>query len=81
MNDILWVMRHYKYHIFTDDVQLYITSKYDVMGDCVARLNDDLARIYRWSISNGLLMNPNKTKAICLFVALGRLLLRHLWFL
>jgi hypothetical protein len=27
-------------------------------------LNDDLARINRWSISNGLLLNPNKTKAM-----------------
>jgi hypothetical protein len=34
------------------------------MSDCVARLNDDLARIRRWSISNGLLLNPNKTKAM-----------------
>jgi hypothetical protein len=34
------------------------------MGDCVARLNDDMARIHRWSISNGLLLNPNKTKVM-----------------
>jgi hypothetical protein len=34
------------------------------MGDCVARLNDDLARIHRWSMSNVLLLNPNKTKAM-----------------
>jgi hypothetical protein len=34
------------------------------MGDCVARLNDDLARIHRWSMSNGLLLNPNKTKTM-----------------
>jgi hypothetical protein len=50
--------------IYGDDVQLYISGKYDVMGDCVARLNGDLARIHRWSMSNGLLLNPNKTKAM-----------------
>jgi hypothetical protein len=47
MNDISEVMRHCKYHIYTDDVQLYISGKYDVMDGCVARLNDDLARIHR----------------------------------
>jgi hypothetical protein len=34
------------------------------MGDCVTRLNDDLARIHRWSMSNGLLLIPNKTNAM-----------------
>jgi hypothetical protein len=42
----------------------HISSGLDVIGDCVARLNDDLARIHRWSISNGLLLNPNKTKSM-----------------
>jgi hypothetical protein len=50
--------------IYGDDVQLYISGKYDVMGDCVARLNGVLARMYRWSMSNGLLLNPNKTKVM-----------------
>jgi hypothetical protein len=64
MNAILEVMRHCKYHIYVDDVQLYISGRYDVMADCVARLNDDLARIHGWSMSNGLLLNPNKTMAM-----------------
>jgi hypothetical protein len=51
MNDTSEVMKYCKYHRFGDDVQLYISGKYDVMGDCVARLNDDLIR-------------PNKTKAM-----------------
>jgi hypothetical protein len=58
MNDISEVMNHCKYHIYVDDVQLYISGKYDVMSDCVARLNDDLTRIHSWSLSNGLLLNP-----------------------
>jgi hypothetical protein len=28
----------------------------DVMGDCVARLNNDLDHIHRWSMSNGFLL-------------------------
>jgi hypothetical protein len=60
MNDISEMMKHCKNHI-----QLYISGKYDVMGDCVARLNDDLDRIHRWSMSNGLLLNPNKAMFIC----------------
>jgi ribonucleases P/MRP protein subunit RPP40 len=59
MNDISEVMKHCKYHIYADDVQLYILGKYDVMGGCEARLNDDLACIQRWSMSNGLLLNPD----------------------
>jgi hypothetical protein len=55
MNDISEVVRHCKNHTYADDVQHYISGKYDIMGDCVARLNDDLARNHRWSMSNGLL--------------------------
>jgi hypothetical protein len=47
MNDISGVMRRRKHHIYVDDVQLYILGKYDVIGDCVARLNEGLDRINR----------------------------------
>jgi hypothetical protein len=55
------MMKHCKYDIKcnADDVQLYLSDQYDVMGDYFARLNDDLARIQRWSWSNALLLNPN----------------------
>jgi hypothetical protein len=72
MNDITEVMKHCKYHIYADDVHLYISGKYNVIGDCVERLNDDLAHIYL-----SILIRLR----LCLFVALGRLLLRHLWLL
>jgi hypothetical protein len=59
MNDISDMMKHCKYHIYADD-----GGKYDVMVDCVVRFNDDLAHIHRWSMSNGLFLNPNETKAV-----------------
>jgi hypothetical protein len=34
----------------------------DLNGDCVATLNDNLDQIH--SMSNGLLLNPNKTRAM-----------------
>jgi hypothetical protein len=34
------------------------------MGECVPRLNDDLSYNHRCSMNNGLLLNPNKTKAM-----------------
>jgi hypothetical protein len=60
MNDISEVIGHCKYHIYADyvHVQLYISGNYDVMGDYVARLNNDLVRFHRWIMSSGLLLNP-----------------------
>jgi hypothetical protein len=60
MNDITQ-----EYHIYADDVQLYISGRYNVMDGCVARLNDNLAHTHRWSMSNSLLLNPDKMMFIC----------------
>jgi hypothetical protein len=37
MNDTSGVMTRCKNHIYADNVQLYISGKYYVIGDCVAR--------------------------------------------
>lgn len=34
------------------------------MDDCVARINDDLQRIHKWSLENELCLNPAKSSCL-----------------
>jgi hypothetical protein len=35
LNEKVEVIKHCKYQIYVDEVQLYISGKYNVMGDCI----------------------------------------------
>lgn len=64
VNDIASVIKHCHYHIYADDVQLYISSPLGQTTDAIARMNNDLVSVVQWSSQNSLLLNPSKTKAI-----------------
>lgn len=49
-------------HTYADDIQVYISFKADDTSSAVDKLNYDLGNIYAWSETNGLVLNPNKTK-------------------
>lgn len=60
--DIQEQILHCKYHIYADDVQVYISCNPCDVDSTIDKLNKDLARIATWSNNNCLLLNPDKTK-------------------
>uniref|UniRef100_A0A2A4JF59 Reverse transcriptase domain-containing protein n=1 Tax=Heliothis virescens TaxID=7102 RepID=A0A2A4JF59_HELVI len=60
--DIVKYVKKCKYHIYADDVQLYISFKPDDYEKAINDLNEDLHRIAVWSKDNCLTLNPVKIK-------------------
>lgn len=62
VNDIVNVDASTKYVIYADDTTLLFTSNNS--EDLVTTANSVLAKLYKWSIENGLTINTNKTKTV-----------------
>lgn len=60
--DITHSLKRCRYHIYADDVQVYISFKPSDYINALTDLNDDLNRIACWAEVNGLVLNPIKTK-------------------
>jgi hypothetical protein len=56
--------RHSKFHFYADDLQIYLSRNRSDLDGLIARVNEDLEAIHRWSIKNELLLNPPKSQAI-----------------
>jgi hypothetical protein len=54
-------IRHSKFHFYADDLQIYLSGNRSDLDGLIARVNEDLEAIHRWSIENGLLLNPAKS--------------------
>lgn len=65
--DITNCIKHCKYHIYADDIQLYIDFLPGNLDAALLNLNKDLDMIVKWATNNCLLLNPKKTK----FMVLG----------
>ena len=50
--------------MYADDVQVYISSSVSSLKENVEKLNEDLNKIHRWALKNGLCLNPQKSKCI-----------------
>jgi hypothetical protein len=74
INDLCQIVHFARYHAYADDFQLYSSGCYNDISNCILRLNGDLARVYRWPLDNGLVLNGGKTLAIMFFRNVGRLL-------
>lgn len=64
--DVIKSIRHCRYHIYADDIQIYLSFKPHELEESLRLINNDLERIFNWSKSNALVLNPNKTKYIVL---------------
>lgn len=56
-----------KYHLYADDLQVYLHFKPQDVAECVTKINEDLYRITEWSARNSLVLNPSK----CKFMVMG----------
>lgn len=64
--DIIGCIRNCNYHLYADDLQLYLSCHPNDVASTVDRINDELNRIVSWSSSNCLVLNPVKSKFMIL---------------
>jgi len=64
INDLPKYLNYSKIHIYADDVQVYISSHPNSISTCIQNLNCDLNVISQWACSNGLTLNPSKSKCL-----------------
>jgi Reverse transcriptase (RNA-dependent DNA polymerase) len=64
-HDISKILRHRcKYHIYADDIQLYIECSPSELDQAIQIMNFILGDIVTWTESHGLKLNPTKTQAM-----------------
>jgi hypothetical protein len=64
INDCPSVIKSCKYHLYADDLQIYLHSTVDSLLDKIKLINIDLAKLNIWSNANFLNINPSKSQAI-----------------
>lgn len=64
--DVIDCIRHCKFHVYADDIQIYLSFKPDLLRSAESKINEDLNRIQEWALSNSLLLNAKKTKFMIL---------------
>lgn len=65
-SDIVETIQNCQYHIYADDLQLYLSFPPIHTSQATVRLNQDLKQIALWSRKNSLVLNPNKSKYLIL---------------
>jgi hypothetical protein len=74
--DICRILKHScKYHIYADDVQLYIECDVSQINTAIINMNLILVDVFRWSDKHGLKLNPTKTQAMLIATLLVLILL------
>ncbi|KAI5735394.1 hypothetical protein M8J77_017740 [Diaphorina citri] len=58
------VFQHCKYHIYADDIQIYIHCPPGDLADAIDMMNEDLNRFHEWASKLFLTPNPSKSKAL-----------------
>lgn len=64
--DVIDHIHYSNYHIYADDIQIYISSKPNDSQSAAVKLNEDLERIAAWAESNALVLNGSKSKYMVL---------------
>lgn len=60
--DLVSHIQFCKYHMYADDLQLYLSFNPAETSGAIEKINSDLQRIYKWSEQNALVLNPDKSK-------------------
>lgn len=64
INELPSLSLHSSIHIYADDVQLCNSCPLGLVENGACEVNEDLYKILNWSQSNGLCLNPTKSKCL-----------------
>lgn len=64
ITDFAHVLRHCKYNIYADDLQIYLHCPPDELEYGLHAVNSEIVRVVDWARQNKLLLNAQKTQAI-----------------
>lgn len=64
VNDLPTQISNCDIHLYADDVQIYLKTPEKCISNNISKLNEDLDKIHLWAVSNGLCLNPKKSKCI-----------------
>ncbi|KAL0832519.1 hypothetical protein ABMA28_000732 [Loxostege sticticalis] len=62
--DIIHCIKNCNHHLYADDLQMYLSFDPADHPSAVAKVNEDLERVYDWCSSNCLTLNPKKSQLI-----------------
>ena len=66
INDLPSIIKFCKYHLYADDLQIYIKCSSLEIQETIKKLNADITAIEHWAKDQGLQLNPGKTQLIIL---------------
>jgi Reverse transcriptase (RNA-dependent DNA polymerase) len=66
INDIISTIEFSQFHIYADDVQIYLSGPMTEIDELINKINSDLKNIATWSSQNGLSLNSLKTQAMAI---------------
>lgn len=64
INDVTNHIEFCKFHLYADDLAIYLRTKTNNLIDSIDRVNTDIENIHQWMIYHGMELNPGKTQAI-----------------
>jgi hypothetical protein len=64
VNDLPHNLKHTKYMLYADDLQIYRHFFPSEIADAVKKINEDIKAISAWSQQNKFVLNTNKTQAL-----------------